>query len=491
MEPRFWTEAWQDRFNQPNGIPQLDENGRFDLTRIPARSPYPFGDYEPTLKWLTTNTAAETWSVSSNATAETTISQIADSNVPGGQVTRIEIDNGGGGESLDTYLFCALPNAVDVAGQVKFKIKMDDPTALTHFYLELSEEAGTGKYDERQRVSLGSINDDPPAADHLEANTWRTYSLHPESFTAEGGGAAWYGTSLAYSTVRVIIRAIVKAGDTIDFRIGPIAYEEPPAQGAFVVQFDDIFDTQYTRAWPILKARGIPGMCWVIPSAIGTEEHMTLSQLLALQADGWLMGVHEHTTIADQTASELRALQAGAQAQMTQLHLNSGTQYQLWRGNSALTNYSAENVLRERYVAARGVSSGTFTGDVPDYDGVQRDYQSTPPAQPSPWIPFSWYQLPHQSTDDLAAYAGSTLETLIANTAIHRGVATLYAHRIGATEAAGTTKEQTFVDAIDACLAAGLEPITLHDWLLRTKFRPVVRFDEAGWMVDIDGAYVV
>lgn len=75
----------------------------------------------------------------------------------------------------------------------------------------------------------------------------------------------------------------------------------------FVFRFDDIRDTQYTTAYPIMRAYGFRGSCFVIADKIGASGgYMTLAQMQELHDAGWDMCNHTktHTDLSTQTLAQ-------------------------------------------------------------------------------------------------------------------------------------------------------------------------------------------
>ena len=63
--------------------------------------------------------------------------------------------------------------------------------------------------------------------------------------------------------------------------------------GVATICLDDIYQTQYTYARPVLDAHGFPATVAVIREAIGLDHSMSLEQLRSLQDDlGWEIGCH-------------------------------------------------------------------------------------------------------------------------------------------------------------------------------------------------------
>ncbi|MBN2658934.1 MAG: polysaccharide deacetylase family protein [Spirochaetales bacterium] len=97
---------------------------------------------------------------------------------------------------------------------------------------------------------------------------------------------------------------------------GPVRLEMSPLfaspqdrDGAAVITFDDGWESQYTRAAPVLKELGLTATAYVIPEKIGTPFYMTAEQMNSLEKDfGWSLGSHYRERLEDKTAEELNAI---------------------------------------------------------------------------------------------------------------------------------------------------------------------------------------
>jgi len=63
-------------------------------------------------------------------------------------------------------------------------------------------------------------------------------------------------------------------------------------RGIATICFDDCYETQYTRAMPVLRRHGFRGTVAVIRQVIGMPQGMTLAQLHSLADLGWEIGCH-------------------------------------------------------------------------------------------------------------------------------------------------------------------------------------------------------
>jgi peptidoglycan/xylan/chitin deacetylase (PgdA/CDA1 family) len=66
-------------------------------------------------------------------------------------------------------------------------------------------------------------------------------------------------------------------------------------RGAITISFDDGLQTQYTYALPLLQARGMPGVFYIITSKVGTPSYLSVAQLQAMQNSGSEIDSHSVT----------------------------------------------------------------------------------------------------------------------------------------------------------------------------------------------------
>jgi peptidoglycan/xylan/chitin deacetylase (PgdA/CDA1 family) len=92
-------------------------------------------------------------------------------------------------------------------------------------------------------------------------------------------------------------RALVLA--SLSLCLAALALPAPAASARTMVsiEFDDAFSEQWALR-PLLSARGVPATFFVNSSLLGTPEHMSVAQMLTLQADGHEIGGHTRTHLA-------------------------------------------------------------------------------------------------------------------------------------------------------------------------------------------------
>jgi len=82
-----------------------------------------------------------------------------------------------------------------------------------------------------------------------------------------------------------------------------------PDTGKVLIQFDDGYETDYTKAFPILERYEYPATTFVNPEYVGTERSLSLEQIHKLDAAGWCVSSHayEHSRLAKQNKQEQEA----------------------------------------------------------------------------------------------------------------------------------------------------------------------------------------
>ncbi len=78
------------------------------------------------------------------------------------------------------------------------------------------------------------------------------------------------------------------------------------------ITFDDCKESDYTTAYPLMKAAGMRGTSYAISDLIGTDGYCTLAQLQEMYADGWCIGNHTtaHVDLSAISAGELESITA-------------------------------------------------------------------------------------------------------------------------------------------------------------------------------------
>lgn len=109
-------------------------------------------------------------------------------------------------------------------------------------------------------------------------------------------GKANFANTGSESWANTMIRLRVRV--STDGSAGPASvyfdsfYKDYYARPKILVTFDDGRDSQYSVAYPIMKARGIKGTCFIISGRVDTATYMTTAQLRELHNEGWDMCNH-------------------------------------------------------------------------------------------------------------------------------------------------------------------------------------------------------
>jgi peptidoglycan/xylan/chitin deacetylase (PgdA/CDA1 family) len=74
-----------------------------------------------------------------------------------------------------------------------------------------------------------------------------------------------------------------------------------------LIMFDDGYESTYSLAYPLMKARNMVGTVYSIPDRFGVDGYMTVSQLKELYANNWDIGNHTktHAHLADLNLPEI------------------------------------------------------------------------------------------------------------------------------------------------------------------------------------------
>jgi peptidoglycan/xylan/chitin deacetylase (PgdA/CDA1 family) len=82
--------------------------------------------------------------------------------------------------------------------------------------------------------------------------------------------------------------------ETKDFRvkIDGLRKIPKPKKGKVIFQFDDGHVSAFKKAYPVLKKKGWPAACAIIPDAIGADNRLTLKMMGEMQKNGWDMMSH-------------------------------------------------------------------------------------------------------------------------------------------------------------------------------------------------------
>jgi len=92
----------------------------------------------------------------------------------------------------------------------------------------------------------------------------------------------------------------------VRLELSPIVATGQKSSGSAVITFDDGWESQYSKAAPILNELGLKGTAYIIPEKIGTPFYMTREQLLSLKRDfQWSIGSHFGEPLDEKSGEEL------------------------------------------------------------------------------------------------------------------------------------------------------------------------------------------
>lgn len=117
---------------------------------------------------------------------------------------------------------------------------------------------------------------------------WQRVRINKADFSVLAGTPVW-GDSTAFDRIRVRLQGY--ASHTHDIYCGPLSWAGVD-RAKICVAFDDIGISVYNTAFPIMRARGIPGSNSVISDAIGQSawngyDRCSVAQLLEMNRAGW------------------------------------------------------------------------------------------------------------------------------------------------------------------------------------------------------------
>ncbi len=117
--------------------------------------------------------------------------------------------------------------------------------------------------------------------------------LYIKPFYGTGTAVNWtlIGGILPAPQKEIRIYASFSAESSVTF----MSITRHKCRATVIFTFDDAYLSDYTEAYPYMKARGVRGCSHVPHNEIGNTNHMTLAQLKELYADGWGIGNHTMT----------------------------------------------------------------------------------------------------------------------------------------------------------------------------------------------------
>ena len=432
MKP--WNSIPRSDINQPNGVAGLDIGSRVLPSQLHSAEQPPLR-----LHWLTTNTGElPVFTGGAGGTA----SYVDDANVPGGRALQLDITNSGD-ETETYYVHCDLPASVAVRSNLQWRMWCDDPDQIPNFYIYAFISAGTDiasatpKWYRRVKIRKETTLADP---DRLVAETWQTYSIPAHEFTAQSADVwlqAWADggdvSGVGQATIpvqRIAWRIHVYAGQTVQIKLGPVAFVAAP-KGVVLFDYDDGNATDRAVTWPLHQQYGLrPGNLAIIPESIGTAGKMTLADVQWMRDQGWCLVNHVHdiidATMPDET---LRHVIASGQLWGNANGLPSMSLYRVPRGGAAL-HPLARNILEYRGVQLSRGSARATLSDETTVRGINtvRTWNSV--------IPRDRLQLGgcgalRGSGDDAQlSYEGSRVQQYISAIAAHRMMGVVTCHEV-------------------------------------------------------------
>lgn len=136
-----------------------------------------------------------------------------------------------------------------------------------------------------------------------------------------------------------------------------------------IFTMDDGWETQFTKGFQILKDRGIKASIAVIPTKIGTEGYMSLSQLNTLYSSGWDLMNHTNT---HRHLANLNKQEQKKELNKARKWLNRNCFTRA--SNIAVYPYGSYNqdtlktLQEEHYRSARTIKDGIETNDIKKYE---------------------------------------------------------------------------------------------------------------------------
>jgi peptidoglycan/xylan/chitin deacetylase (PgdA/CDA1 family) len=131
-----------------------------------------------------------------------------------------------------------------------------------------------------ESLSLTSTREIPKAMDD-----WVRYDL---GYTSKSGQP----NLSKVLQLELVIAVPPKGPNDFTVKIDDLRTIPKPTKGKVMFQFDDGHISAYKKGYPILKQKGWPAACAVIPSAIGSKNRLSLSMMNKMSKQGWDMMSH-------------------------------------------------------------------------------------------------------------------------------------------------------------------------------------------------------
>jgi len=157
---------------------------------------------------------------------------------------------------------------------------------------------------------------------------WRLIQWSGGEMAAAGGAPAFAAGTADFYLMRFGIQEGIAGGELL---VGPMYYGVMGKKATFRFMFDDSNKTDLTVAMPILRQYGWKATTYTIGAGIdGLSYSLTRSDLLALSAAGWKIGVHgrySHVDHLDDDYSKIFADVAANQAYVNGLGVGPADSY--------------------------------------------------------------------------------------------------------------------------------------------------------------------
>lgn len=121
---------------------------------------------------------------------------------------------------------------------------------------------------------------------YFGSDTWLRHDLGPKSIEGVPD----------LTNVQAFQIEVEPTGGSLRACLDSIRTVPRPKRGSVMLTFDDNVISQYETAFPIMQKYGMAGVVGVIDSAVGSDAHIPLEGMHEMQAAGWEMVSHPHTS---------------------------------------------------------------------------------------------------------------------------------------------------------------------------------------------------
>ncbi|MBD2847083.1 S-layer homology domain-containing protein [Paenibacillus sp. IB182496] len=151
---------------------------------------------------------------------------------------------------------------------------------------------------------------------------WNEVLIPVEAFDAEGDASL----ERVMTTVQV---SITQRGDLPVSAVFDALYRDYAGKGKVMIQFDDGWSSVYSKAFPMMQAKGFSGSFGIVTDFIGTKNYATLAQLDEMYAAGWDMFNHTatHASLTGVSAAEAEEEVRAARAFLLRHRMARGADY--------------------------------------------------------------------------------------------------------------------------------------------------------------------